>query len=86
MITNEAKSEFFPKLMPGGWRIRGFVCGRECSIAKLKGVSEPLIFGREQDAKAAIRGLAEHGILSPSDVMKRERSEVVKICIESLGW
>lgn len=47
---------------------------------------DPLAFGREQDAKAAIRGMAEQGIISATDVLKRDRREVVRICIESLGW
>lgn len=79
-------TELFPKLMPGGWRIRGVCGGKESSLAKTLEPKQALIFQREQDAKAAIRGMEEQGILSLSDVLKRERSEVVKICIESLGW
>jgi hypothetical protein len=82
-------TDFYPKQNRLGWILCAEIEGevRALSRTGMHGTLEDrLMFGREQDVKAAIMGMAEQGILSPIDVMKRDRSEVVRICIESLGW
>ena len=68
-----------------GWSIQ-FIDddGKRMSLGRENG--KPFEFASVDDCNRAIRGLRENGITTMDDVMARERIEVVRICIESLGW